>query len=112
MPPSAIIRVQNYPQPSPILRGSTVILLCAAISGDPPISYSWIDPLGNTVSFDARLSIDISYFGNYTCRASNHVGITESAVELVESGIYNNCSEITDKLIISIQKLLIKKRPL
>ena len=61
---------------SPGVQGS-VDLVCVAIAGDPPISYSWTGPNGWTLSpgdTDGSITVNISTYGNYTCEATNDIG--------------------------------------
>ena len=84
------LTTSHWPQPSPIVRGSSVDLLCDVITGDFPISLIWTDPNGQVLSpgdIDGRISFNIYVYGNYTCTATNHVGEARSTVDLsIEAG--------------------------
>ena len=101
-PPTVLSRLTSHPQPSPILNGSSVDLLCEAISGDLPISYSWTDPNAQALSpgdTDGRISFTLYIYGTYTCIATNHFGSDNSTVEvLIEAGSWN--SKISHTIII------------
>ena len=91
VPPTVLSRVTSHPQPSPIFNGTSVNLLCEAVSGDPPISYHWTDPEGQSLSpdTDGRISFALTIYGTYTCTAINHFGVDRSPVELlIEAGKY------------------------
>ena len=91
-PPIIIVlsRATSHPQPSPIFNGSSVELICEAISGNLPIFYSWTDPSGQALSpgsTDGRISFTLRIYGNYTCIATNEFGVGRSTVELlIEAG--------------------------
>ena len=61
-----------------------VDLLCEAIAEDPPISYSWTDPNGQTLSpgdTDGSITVNISTYGNYTCAATYDIGTWKVTLE-------------------------------
>ena len=78
------LATSHWPQPSPIIRGSSVDLACIAESGTRPISFSWTDPNGEALSpdTDGIISFIINIYGTYTCTATNRYGETRSTVEL------------------------------
>ena len=89
-------RATSHPQPSPIFNGTSVDLVCEATSGDlNPISYSWTDPNGQSLSpdTDGRISFTLTVYGTYTCTATNQFGVDRSTVELlIEAGNYSHRS--------------------
>ena len=61
-----------------------VDLVCEAIAGDPPISYSWTGPNGQTLSpgdTDGSITVTISTYGNYMCTATNDIGTRRVTLE-------------------------------
>ncbi len=76
----------------PVIVGSTVNLVCEAMAGDPPISYSWTGPSGQAVSpgdTDGTISVmfsDSGDYGIYTCTATNEFGIENATVEVMLAG--------------------------
>ena len=89
VPPTVLSHLTSHPQPSPIIKGSSVELLCEATSGYLPISYSWTDPNGQTLSpgsTNGRISFTLYIYGNYTCTATNDFGVDSSTVEVIELG--------------------------
>ena len=78
----------------PIPIGTTVTLVCAAVSGDLPISYSWTGPDGQDVSLADTDGINLvtlstsGYYGNYTCTASNEFGMATATLEVIRASRY------------------------
>lgn len=73
----------------PIVRGFLIHLLCEAIAGDHPITFAWTDPNGQNLSpddMDGNITATINIYGNYTCTATNAVGMTRETIEIVEEG--------------------------
>lgn len=77
--------------PGPVVQGSTVNLVCVAVSGDTPISYSWTGPSGQAVSpgdTDGTVSVLFSAavdYGCYRCTASNEAGVDTATVEVIRA---------------------------
>lgn len=93
VPPSVFsLATYHWPQPNPIVRGSSVQLACIAKSGSLPIFHTWTDPDRQILSpgdTDGIISFAINIFGTYTCTATNRFGEANSTVDLlVEAG---NC---------------------
>lgn len=87
--PTVVSYSRSHPQPSPIVNGSLVYLVCVAISGDLPIFYSWTDPSGKALSVNdtsGEVSFTLSIYGNYTCIATNWLGVGTSIMKLTEAG--------------------------
>ena len=62
----------------------SVGLVCEAIAGDPPISYSWTGPDGlSPGDTDGSITVTISTYGDYTCAATNDVGTRRVTLETV-----------------------------
>ena len=76
--------------PGPVLLGTTVDLVCEAVGGDPPISFSWTNGSGSAVSpgdSDGTISVTLSStgdFGTYTCTATNEFGNGTSDFEVIQ----------------------------
>ena len=73
--------------------GSTVTLECAA-AGDPPPLVEWITPessRSNLQTIETRVGVlkltiedaRLEDQGNYTCQATNVVGMTRKSVQLI-----------------------------
>ena len=77
--------------PGPVLKGSRVTLVCEATAGDPPISYSWISPIGKELisgSNSGNILVTFSAsrdFGSYECIGSNRFGINKSQVNVLQA---------------------------
>ena len=77
--------------PGPVVQGYSVELLCEAIAGDLPISYSWIGPDGHIMlpaDTDGNISLNINTFGSYTCSGTNAIGTDRESVEIVQAGMH------------------------
>ena len=76
----------------PIVSRSMVTFMCAAMTGDSPISYLWTGPAGQDVSLtdtDGMISITLSAsgdYGPYTCTATNELGMASTTVEVIQAG--------------------------
>ena len=73
----------------PVVRGFLVNFLCEVKAGDLPISYSWTDPDGHILfpgDTDGNISVAVNTFGNYTCSATNAIGMDRTSVEMVQAG--------------------------
>ena len=106
-PPKGIfsLATSHWPQPSPIIRGSSVDLACFAVSGDLPITYSWTGPNGEALApadTDGIISFTINIYGTYTCTATNQFGETRSTVDLLT--VIGNCSCVC--LFVSLNDVL------
>ena len=101
--------------PGPVVEGSTVDLVCEAIAGDPPTSFSWTNPDGMEVfpsDTDGNISVTIANgdYGRYTCEGSNEFnGVGTVDVEVVQAGM---CMVIVNsiQLLFIVSLLLIYKQ--
>ena len=72
------------------MEGSTVNLVCEAMAGDVPISYSWTSPDGVALPTNATISVMFSAsedYGQYICTASNEIGMGTATVTVVQEGM-------------------------
>ena len=75
----------------PIVNGSMITLMCVAMTGDLPISFSWTGPAGQDVSLtdtDGTISVTLSAigdYGSYTCAATNVFGMATTKVDLIQA---------------------------
>ena len=82
--------------PVAVIEGATVALVCEAMAGDLPISYSWTGPNGQEVSpgdTDGTISVTFSAsgdYGNYTCTATNEFGVDNATTEVIRAGSYRD----------------------
>lgn len=78
--------------PGPVPLGSTQVLTCTQLQGDPPDMVIWRTPSNNTLipsGKDNRITVaftTFSSYGNYACIASNRFGTSESIVVIREPG--------------------------
>ncbi len=78
--------------PGPVVLGTMVDLVCEATAGDTPISFSWRDGGGMTVSLgdtDGTISVTFSSagdYGTYTCTATNDIGMGTATVDVIQAG--------------------------
>ena len=71
------------------MEGSAVNLVCEAMAGDVPISYSWTGPDGVALPTNATISVIFSAsedYEEYICTASNEVGL-DRAIAVVPGGM-------------------------
>lgn len=83
----------DSPNGSVVTIGSTVRLICEAIAGDLPITFSWtgsngvvIQPTGRDGSITITFSSGANY-GNYSCTATNSFGVDTAVVRVQQPGI-------------------------
>ncbi len=75
--------------PGPLEIGSTVDLVCEANVGDKPITFLWTDSSGMVVSpsdTDGTISVVFTSAMEYTCTASNSVGMDTAQLSVEEAG--------------------------
>jgi hypothetical protein len=74
----------------PVLRGSTIDLICEATNAmSNAVSYSWSGPSGQIVSDEDIVTITISGVGDYgiyTCTATTDIGIGYGNATVMHSG--------------------------
>ncbi len=76
--------------PGPVEIGSTVDLVCEASVGDEPITFLWTDSSGMAVSpsdTDGTISVIFTSGMEYTCTASNSLGMDTAQLSVEETGI-------------------------
>lgn len=86
--PSVTSRVRPS---DPVILGTMVDLICEATAGSTPISFSWMNAAGSSLSpndTDGTVSVTISStedYGTYTCTASNGAGTDTSDVKVTQA---------------------------
>ncbi len=77
--------------PGPVEIGSTVDLVCEANVGDEPITFLWTDSSGMAVSpsdTDGTISVVFTSAMEYTCNATNSIGMDTAQLSVAEAGNY------------------------